>query len=145
MEAACVDELPQDAQQPGPLRQGAPGQGLGQSHQQAFAEHNDVVKLVLVQRQMRHHGGLEGVRDSTAFHPGKKTSALAVLGQIQATPLLQKEQGYSYSTAGKWQLVVGEWLQITQTGVLTSSGRSQTVSRDEGTSFLKCSPKTGFR
>lgn len=29
--------------------------------------------------------------------------------------------------------------------VLTCSGSSHTVSRDKGTSFLKCSPHTGFR
>lgn len=61
MEAARADELPQDSQQSGPLGDGAAGQGLGQSHQQAFAEHADMVKPMLVQRETGQHGGLQRV------------------------------------------------------------------------------------
>lgn len=61
MKAARGDQLPQDSQQSGPLGDGAPGQGLGQSHQQAFAEHTHVVGPASVQREVGQHGGLQRV------------------------------------------------------------------------------------
>lgn len=90
VEAARGDQLPQDPLQSGPLRYGAPGQGLGQSQQQAFAKHTEVVGPAPVHREMGQHGGLQGVGYSTALHPSQKTCTLAILRQIQPGPLLQR-------------------------------------------------------
>lgn len=88
VEEAGGDELPQGPQEPSPLGHGAPGESLGQSHQQAFAEHVDVVGPAPVQRQVGQHGGAEGVRYGAALHPGQEAGAWTVLRQVQTGPVL---------------------------------------------------------
>lgn len=83
VEAAGGDELPEEPQQPAPLRDGAAGQRLRQSHQQTLAEHVHVVGSAAVQGQAGQHGGLQRVGHSAALHPGQETSAQSILRQVR--------------------------------------------------------------